>query len=380
MEGAAQALPGLFSVWLWRPAFYMNTATNAVHSRILTVPAGAQSLGRGGFAFMRVVEQASPGLYRISLGGRLMEARSNLPLEPGSFLRVQLRAVAGQLQLVPESVRTAPLPQMARFTEGSFQSGDIPQRLAQSLASLGLPVDGVSGRLFSLMQQLGLRLDSQRMRRAYRIASHFPGRESQAAEVALMLLEKGMEADSVMVASLLSMMLGDGGCFGEGGEREAASSPVVARAANDFGGLETLVEGLYGRSVASLGGRGGLLTMLNHVASSTRHWLVVPFSMSVGAGRETAGLLGAIRLLFDLDFKKMLRICVSAQSATAQYAFMVHYGGRSVVAVEYAGGGPGWQRALEGLFPGVPVEGRPLEGLGLFCEPLQELASCNLEV
>ncbi len=329
---------------------------------------------------MRVVEQTSPGLYRISLGGRLLEARSELSLEPGSFLRVQLRAVAGQLQLVPEAARPSAMGRLVRFTEGSFRSGDVPQPLAQVLASLGLPVDGVSGRLFSLLQQLGLRLDSLRMRRAYRIASHFPGRESQAAEVALMLLEKGVEADSTMVAALLSLMLGDGSYFGGGGEREAASGSVAARAANDFGGLETLVEGLYGRSVSSLGSGGGLLTMLNHVAASNRHWLVVPFSMSVGADRAEAGLLGAIRLLFDLDFKKMLRICVSAQSATAQYAFLVHYGGRSVVAVEYAGGGPGWQRALEELFPGVPVEGRPLEGLGLFCEPSQELASCNLEV
>ena len=156
---------------------------------MLTVPAGAQGLGGDGFAFMRVVAQTSPGSYKISLGGRLLEARSNLILEPGTFLRVEIRTMAGQVQLVPEFTRPQALPQLLRFTEGSFQAGDIPQRLAQNLAALGLPVDGVSGRLFSMMQQLGLRFDGKRMQRAYRIASHFPGRESQAAEVALMLLE-----------------------------------------------------------------------------------------------------------------------------------------------------------------------------------------------
>ncbi len=328
---------------------------------------------------MRVVEQTSPGIYRISLGGRLLEARSELSLEPGSFLRVQLRAVAGQLQLVPEAARTQAMERLVRFTEGSFRSGDIPRQLAQVLASLGLPVDGVSGRLFSLMQQLGLRLDGQRMRRAYRIAASFPGRESQAAEVALMLLEKGVEADGAMVASLLSLMLGDGSYFGGGGEREAASGLVAARTANGFGGLDTLVEGLYGRSVASLGRGGGLLTVLNHVAAGRRHWLVVPFAMDSGRERGT-GLLGNIRLLFDLDFRKLQKICISARSASSEYAFMVYYGKGVVAAVEYAGGGPGWQRGLEGLFPGVPVVCRPMEGFGLFCDPSEELASCNLEV
>ena len=383
------------------PLFCMNIAARAVHSNILTVPAGAQGLGGDGFAFMRVVEQTSPGSYKISLGGRLLEARSNLVFEPGTFLRVEIRTLAGQVQLVPEFTKPQALPQLFRFTEGSFQAGDIPQRLAQNLAALGLPVDGVSGRLFSMMQQLGLRFDGRRMRRAYRIASQFPGRESQAAEVALMLLEKGVEADSVMVASLLSMMLGDGGGFRHHQQEHPwedttfQEKVVSGGPAEDFGGLQRLVEELYGCSVASLGGaslqvsslqgsslktqsvKEGLLTMVNHIATGTLHWLVVPFSLPLEAkGNE---LLGNIRVLLNLDSKKLLKICITAQSPSSQYAFIVYYGKNLVKAVEYAPGGEGWQRALEVLFPGVPVVCRPVEGMGLFCDPSHELASCNLE-
>lgn len=384
----------------------MNIATRAIHSNTLTVPAGSQGLGGDGFAFMRVVAQTSPGSYKISLGGRLLEARSNLVLEPGTFLRVEVRTMAGQLQLVPEAgQREMPLQQLLRFTEGSFQAGDIPQRLAQNLAALGLPVDGVSGRLFSMMQQLGLRFDGRRMQRAYRIASQFPGRESQAAEVALMLLERGVEADSAMVASLLSMMLGDGGGFRQrqqerawedSASQEDTSGLVSGGLAGDFGGLQRLVQELYGCSVASLGDsslqdaslqgpslktpslEGGLLTMMNHIATGILHWLVVPFSLPLEASGSE--LLGNIRVLLNLDSKKLLKICVTAQSPSSQYAFIVYYGKNVVDAVEYSPGGEGWQQALEVLFPGVPVVCRSVEGMGLFCDPSQELASCNLEV
>lgn len=339
-----------------------------------------------------------------------MEARSNLSLEPGAFLRVQVRVVTGenapksQLQLVPEFTKPSALQQVLRFTEDSFQSGEIPQRLAQNLVALGLPVDGVSGRLFSMMQQLGLRFDGRRMQRAYRIASHFPGQESQAAEVALMLLERGVEADSAMVASLLSIMLGDGGGFRQHQQepawedkasQEDTSGLVSGGLAEGFGGLQRLVEELYGCPVAALGDsslqdsslqgsclktpslEGGLLTMMNHIATGSLHWLVVPFSLPLEAsGNE---LLGNIRVLLDLDSKKLLKICVTAQSPSSRYAFIVYYGKNVVEAVEYAPGGEGWQRALEVLFPGVPVVCRSVEGMGLFCEPSQELASCNLE-
>lgn len=382
------------------PLFCMNIAARAVHSNMLTVPAGAQGLGGDGFAFMRVVAQTSPGSYKISLGGRILEARSNLVLEPGTFLRVEIRTMAGQVQLVPEFTKPQALPQLLRFTEGSFQAGDIPQRLAQNLAALGLPVDGVSGRLFSMMQQLGLRFDGRRMQRAYRIASQFPGRESQAAEVALLLLEKGMEADSAMVASLLSLLLGDGGGFRhhqqerawqDKASQEDTAGLVSGGPAEGFGGLQRLVEELYGCSVAFLGDsslhgsslkipslKGGLLTMMNHIATGLLHWLVVPFSLPLEAsGNE---LLGNIRVLLNLDSKKLLKICVTAQSPSSQYAFMVYYGKNVVDAVEYAPGGEGWQRVLEALFPGVPVVCRSVEGMGLFCDPSQELACCNLEV
>lgn len=383
----------------------MNIAARAVHSNMLTVPAGAQGLGGDGFAFMRVVAQTSPGSYKISLGGRLLEARSNLILEPGTFLRVEIRTMAGQVQLVPEFTRPQALPQLLRFTEGSFQAGDIPQRLAQNLAALGLPVDGVSGRLFSMMQQLGLRFDGKRMQRAYRIASHFPGRESQAAEVALMLLERGVEADSAMVASLLSMMLGDGGGFRQQQQEDAwedkasqedTAGLVSGGPVEDFGGLQWLVEELYGCPVAFLGDsspkdtslhdsslkipslKGGLLTMMNHIATGILHWLVVPFSLPLEAsGNE---LLGTIRVLLNLDSKKLLKICVTAQSPSSQYAFIVYYGKDLVEAVEYAPGGEGWQQAVEMLFPGVPVVCRSVEEMGLFCDPSQELVCCNLEV
>lgn len=365
----------------------MNIAANAVHSNILTVPAEAQRPGGDGFAFVRVVAQTSPGLYKISLGGRLMEARSNLSLEPGAFLRVQVRVVTGenapksQLQLVPEFTKPSALQQVLRFTEDSFQSGDIPQRLAQNLAALGLPVDGISGRLFSMGQQLGLRFDGRRMQRAYRIASNFPGRESQAAEVALMLLEKGMEADSAMVARVLSMMLGDREFFqDERGHESASSVPAADFTCDGFGSLGRLVEELYGCSMEALGGTSGLLTMLNHMATSSLHWLVVPFSLPLGVAADGSGLLGHIRVLFDLDSKKLLKIGVVAQSPSSHYSFMVYYGKDSMETVEYAPGGAGWQQALKALFPGVTVACRPMEALGLFCDPSQELASCSLEV
>lgn len=373
----------------------MNTAAQSIHSKILTVPAGASHPGRSGFAFMKVVEQTGAGTYKISLGGAVLEARSTMQLEPGSFLRVQLKSVAGQLQLVPEAAQPSGSSQhLFRFTEASFQSGTVPQQLAQIFASLGLPVDGISGRLFSMMQQLGLQFDGERLKRAYRLAKQFPGRESQAVEVALLLLEKGIEADSALVASVLSMMLGDENCFrsqnrgdGEGRRQEGDGS---------YGGLETLVEGLYGRSIASLGEHPGLMTLMNHIATGSLHWLVVPFSMDLGNTLQASSdsipestaeptdsksktMVGTIRVLLNLDLKELVKIMVTGQSAASHYAFTVYYGKDGVERITFAPDSRRWKAELEGLFPGVSVSGGQMADMGLFCEPAQEFAGCNVE-
>lgn len=331
---------------------------------------------------MRVVEKLDSGLYKISLGGKLMEARSNLQLEPGFFLRVQLKAMAGQIQLIPETTSNPVLQDVFRFTEVSFQNGNVPQQLTHILAALGLPVDGISGRLFSMIQQLGFQFDGGKLKKAYRIASQFPGRESQAAEVALLLLEKGIDVDGSDVAAILSFLLGDNNFFHQelNQDRDHHSFLSSQKDGKDFGGLEQLVEGLYGRSIASFYSCSqGLLTLFNHLATNTNHWLVVPFSMEMDVS-EKSQIVGNIRILFNLSIKKIEKICVTAQSSSSDYDFVLYYGERGVKTLEYAEGLATWQSSLEKIFPGVVVRGQSRDKMGLFCNPTAELATCNLEV
>ncbi|MDR2898198.1 MAG: hypothetical protein LBU99_05220 [Spirochaetaceae bacterium] len=264
----------------------------------------------GGSVFVRVLEKSGSDAV-VSLNGVRIQVSSELDLKSGDNFRAEIRIRNNTLYLHPlvENVGAAALSDEA----------------AQFFARTGLPADGISLRLVQLFQQLGVGVHTENAEKARRLAARFPGRESEAAEAALQLLEKGIEPFPSDIAGLLLSMQGgdvyqdaDSGFDRESSEEEEPE--ILKRIYDRFSELDRTP---------------GVLTLFNHLNGSSsdrrNHWIVLPYNIEIG-GNETRG---ALAFLVDTVEQKTLRVSVSAESAGERWLFYLligesHNGGRKI--------------------------------------------------
>ncbi len=149
-----------------------------------------------------------------------------------------------------------------------------------TLAELSLPATPLALRLVDSMRQLQLRMDPSRMRSLMRAAARFPGREGEAAEAALILVEAGLDPDEATIDELLSMIAGEGR---PGGERQSRDEQRRGEQ----------------RSPGERDSRGGkrraLAERLNVPNGKERQWMVYPYNRDI-AGKPCTG---SVRFLVD---------------------------------------------------------------------------------
>ena len=114
----------------------------------------------GSTVFVKVVEQQAPGIYKVAIGNNFFLAKSQTTLEKGTVLRVKIQGKGNQILLIPE--RSTETKEFVKLTENSFSKDRLPLHIQDFLQKVGLPADEISGRLFSLLQQLHVRPDEKK--------------------------------------------------------------------------------------------------------------------------------------------------------------------------------------------------------------------------
>jgi hypothetical protein len=178
--------------------------------------------------------------------------------------------------------RGADVPVRVHFSEGTvFLQALVPAEEMRSralLSQLGLPPTIVSIQIVSMLKQLQARLDPARIASLVRTSAKFPGKESSAAEAAVILDAVGIDVDESSVEELLFVM----------GEGDLADTGSRRRNSGNGGSEGSPDEGGH-RSTAAL------LARINGKSGQERHWCVFPFS------REIDGVpcSGSLRFLVD---------------------------------------------------------------------------------
>lgn len=176
----------------------------AIHSK--TALSGIQrSVREGDFLFVRILQNQGGGKYLASFAGGRFLVKSDALFKAGETFRAQVKIVNGKFFLLPQNgggkISSASAISVQNF---NFQSPEA----SAFLASLGLPADGVSQKILQFLMQSGARLDPALMKKARRLAAKFAGRETDAAESAILLEQKGFDSDDFL-EEIMDLLGGD---------------------------------------------------------------------------------------------------------------------------------------------------------------------------
>ncbi len=287
-----------------------NAVTTAVTLDKTTFPS-ASSLREGGFVFVRVLSNSANGKSLVSFAGKQFEVTAQLNVKPGDSFKAQIKMNNGTVQLIP--VKQAESAQsMTAINNTNFAS---PQNAAL-FASLGLPADSTIFKLLQQMQQNGLKINTNHILKAKRLSQKFVGSEDEAAEAALSLLEKGIEADSDSVTQLLNVLHNGNYSGGQSSESDTDEEKKIKK-------IDDFLEKLYMHSFKNTDE--GLLTLYNHLSSNAKHWIILPYEYSSEQEdkKDLVDYTGTIRILCDRERKTAEKVGISVFSSKREITFLV---------------------------------------------------------
>jgi len=259
-------------------------------SHINTVP---KLMKDGESALVRVLSDKGGGKYEGLVSGVRVSFSSARPLTTGSSFVASVKISGNTIILVPKELENLAANKM--LEGGALVQGMDLNQLAAWLGELGLPADSMSAALLQISKQMEMRLDTSLLSKVRSLALRFGAKGRVAAELAMLLAEKGLSVDEELLADLIGLLAG-----------EDAGEP--------------------GGDKASLAKSKDLLNKANSEKGS---WFVFPFELVGGAlEREERALLGrgSIRMLLGKNQKiKLVNLfCAYNQS---DYFFSISFDG-----------------------------------------------------
>ncbi|MCX7031346.1 MAG: hypothetical protein NTU62_14670 [Spirochaetes bacterium] len=237
-------------------------------------------LRAGDVVTLNVLKRLTDDKWAVGLKGRVVPARSDLDLVPGSTLRARVQSAAGRIVFVLDRGTASPLAE-ALGRQGIPSTPEM-QLIAAALVRSGRAVDQTAmERVRTLL--LKTRLEARRGGRA-----------------AATMLDKGIDLSSEGAADLLELLcLGDPG--GRGGRRYRGR-PFPRDGAEAKGALAT---------AASPDEPSSGLQVYNALRGRSETWIVVPFLYRDGE----VDCPGSLRLLVDPYTNRLCRLVVGVRPA-----------------------------------------------------------------
>ena len=179
------------------------TAASAAASKARPVTAH-KVLAEGSSVPVRVTRGLGGGRYEGFVAGVKVSFTSERTLKAGETFSAIVNGRDGKIILTPQNQTGAILQNL------DFQMSEMTSsRLSALLQGAGLPSDILSSSIFQMFTQTGLKIDAQMMSRIRSLAVRFAGKEKAAAELLVMLAEKGLNADEEEIKNLLLQLAGE---------------------------------------------------------------------------------------------------------------------------------------------------------------------------
>ncbi|MGN0740304.1 MAG: hypothetical protein ACI4LX_09070 [Treponema sp.] len=344
-------------------------------------------LAEGSSVLVRILKQTSPDTYIASFGGKRFPIKSDIPLSAGSKFQAKVFVSGSRLNLV----MTGDKIQNQSSAKDGVQSKNpvqtfstITPEIAEMFASLGLPSDGVSKILMQSVLSLGIKFNLEKINKARSVAQNFPGKEDEAAEAALILLDKGIEPtfenvqDVMLGFSLEKSVQGNTDLKSENFD----VSQIEKELKNYFYGFINPKSGL---DTVQHEMPCGFLTVFNHIFSrknfdgsekssdSLVHWIVLPFEFQFERAQKQCQGSGVFRVFLDITKKNVKKCVINFNTIGIIWSFVVSYNGERLKSIKFAHFPDAkldetsyFEKKLSEMFPDVSVKMERSENISGF--------------
>ena len=176
----------------------MNTGTAIINlSQFSRFGVNRHILRDGSSVNVKVLADKGNGQYLGTVAGARVNIHSSKPLAVGSSFSATVSVKDGDIVITPKQNDTQ--IELSK-TVGNSSASEI-------LISLGIEPDLLSSNIIRQMKQIGMKLDASLLNRIKNLSIKFGnGREKKAAEVLMMLAERGVDFEESDVVSLLAML------------------------------------------------------------------------------------------------------------------------------------------------------------------------------
>lgn len=316
-----------------------------------------QNLREGDFVFARVLKNLGGGNYLVSFAGGRFAAKSAQNLVAGQTFKAQISLAGGSvaLKIIPGAADQGGENLVKAFSVLSPEAREF-------LAALGLPADGVSAKILQSMMQNGFKIDARFMQKIRRLAQKFKGRESQAAEAALALEEKGVDSDSAALDQIMDALEGRAGQEDQAGQNASANqnggrddSGQTNNGGADYQQILGEVKRFFDFA-AGIGGavnpgdsgasgvalteqNAGALALFNHLRGGDgsaqkekKGWLLFPFEYQINSDKNSPVEEGngALRLYLDYEKAQVEKMTINFKTICANLFFALYFEGKKV--------------------------------------------------
>lgn len=288
--------------------------------------------GGGSVVSVKVLRDNGSGSYIVSFAGNKYSVKSNIPLKEGQVFKAGVK-FDGQRIILEQRGQT---PAVLNVSEELMLPDGTPgQQLSAYLSQFGLVPDKVTVSLMQFLQQNGLKIDFPLMQKARLVALKFPGKEKEAADAALLLMEDGITAEEDIVRSLMDIFGGEeeghgGDSSGDRGDRPLPQNSQDDKKSSGDKGDRPLefTDRIYTNTPS---GKHNLLAFMNHYAKNRQHWIFLPFEFTTGNKTAT----GFLKLLLDISEKNIKKMQINASFPLKKYFFVLKFNQSKVQEVRF---------------------------------------------
>lgn len=290
----------------------MDTGKIYIHSQNAISKENANLLREGNSVLVRILKQTGSNSYIASFAGGRFTVNSKDALKPGTTFMARLSFQNGKVNLVKiPQVQNQNSEPKAVITS----SNTLTSEIASLLQSLGVAPDSISKTLLQTFYATGSRVNVEKLNKARVAAMKFEGREEEAAEAALILLEKGIEPTFENISDVLTgFSLEKKFEEADGKSDESFDEKQIEKELRRF--FKDLVESDRAGNLSDARTDAGFLTVFNHLASrqtedGAGHFVVVPFEFGFEKGEKQLKGDGVFRVILGISEKILKKTVIT---------------------------------------------------------------------
>lgn len=344
-------------------AFFMSSNVRIVSENLSQLAKSQFSLHSGSLVNGRVLKAKENNTYVLSLGGKKIEVRSNLLLKEGMNFKARLEVNGSTLFIKLDTPLKGDVSKSVSLSK--FNPND--KILSSILQDLSLPLIPESFKLIQFALSMGIKLDSQKLKKALLSGDDGQKKSLEKSQTSLLLEEKGFGISFKVVEGVAQGFYNrEKKDFQTEQDKKHSEQPDKKQQVEKIK-TEDVKDYFEQVEQASQNNRLGSLTLFNSVVAKKgfgQHWLVLPFEW------EYKNFTGVIRVLLSDGGKSFKKIVLNCENSVKTCTFVLYFIGNKVTSIKAAFGG-GFnltnlnflQSKIDELFNGVNFEFAEFEEL-----------------